>query len=69
MAGRPRKDPDGLVQRNFAVPRALDAAFKEGAAAHGLTLVDYFAALVAADRRRPELGPAIQEVFDLRSSA
>lgn len=69
MAGRPRKDPDGLVPLSFRVPRDLDRAFRDGARSHGLTLVDYLAALVADDRRRPDLGPALQEGFDLRDTA
>lgn len=69
MAGRPRKDPDGLVSLSFKHPRDVDKAFREGACEHGLSLVDYLAALVAAERRRPELGPALQEVIDLRTSA
>lgn len=71
MAGRPRKDPNGqdLVRVGFAVPPSLDKAFRDGARAHGLTLVDYFSALVAADCKRPDLGPALQEGFDLPHSA
>lgn len=71
MAGRPRKDPYGqqLVQRNVAIPPALDEAFRAGARRHGLTLVDYFAALVARDADRPDLGPALQEGLDLLDTA
>lgn len=71
MAGRPRKDPHGqdLERLTFSVPPALNEAFREGAQEHGLYLVDYLAALVAADRRRPDLGPALQEGFVLQNTA
>lgn len=71
MAGRRRKDPEGgdLVQQNMAVPQAVAVAFREGARAHGLTLVDYFSALVADERQRPDLGPALQEVMDFSATA
>ena len=69
MAGRPRKDPDGLVRMNFAVPRALKDAVRDGARESGLTMVDYIAALVAIERDDPSLGPALQCALELNSPA
>lgn len=69
MAGRPKKDPDGLVGLNFAVPGRLREAVRDGAREHGLSMVDYLAALVAAERHDPNLGPALQEVIDLADTA
>lgn len=65
MAGRPRKHFEKLERLGFQVPPELDAAFREGAAEHGLNLTDYLAALVAAERHRPDLSPGIQEVLPL----
>ncbi len=71
MAGRRPKDPNGnsLVQQNFSVTQAVAEAFRQGASDHGMSLVDYFSALVADERQRPDLGPALQEVMDLRTTA
>ena len=63
MAGRPRKHFDTPVHLGFQVTPSLAAAFREGAALHGLNLTDYLAALVAEERQRPELGPTLQEVL------
>ncbi|GAA4684945.1 hypothetical protein GCM10023197_46040 [Gordonia humi] len=64
MAGRPKKHQDGLVRRNMWVDPDVEAAFKRGAQKHGLTLVDYFAALVLQAESQP-ITPA-QEVLPLR---
>lgn len=68
MAGRPRKDPDGLVAMNFAVPGALKQAVRDGARDHGLSMVDYIAALVAIERNNESLGPALQRGLDFALS-
>lgn len=63
MAGRPRKHFQKPVHLGFEVSPELAKAFRAGAALHGLTNVDYLAALVAAEQCRPDLGPSLQEVL------
>lgn len=63
MAGRPRKHFENPVHLGFQVNPALAKAFRDGAALHGLTNIDYLAALVAAEQQRPDLGPSLQEVL------
>ena len=74
MAGRPRKHPAGLdlVTPKIKLTPELKEATRCGAAARGMTMTDYLAALVAKDQQRDIPGaPAlheVQEVLDLRSA-
>ena len=66
MAGRPRKDPDGgaLVALSMSVTTSARQAIRTGAETHGMSVVDYLCALVAADTGRQLPGvPALQEVL------
>lgn len=72
MAGRPRKDPSGasLLPITIAVTGVADKAIRAQAARHGMSIVDYLCALVAADSGCALPGvPPLQEVFDLQDSA
>lgn len=71
MAGRPRKHPAGidLVTLKIKLTPEVKEATRAGAAARGLTMTDYLAALVAKDLRRNITGaPALPEVIELRTA-